>query len=109
MNNVKLQKATFAGGCFWCMQPFFDRVKGVKETMVGYTGGHTANPTYEEVSNGQTGHAEVIEITYDPSIAIISIRPRSMRSSSITVRNTGQPSFIMMMNKNALPKNQRSS
>ena len=65
MKNGQLQKATFAGGCFWCMQPFFDRVKGVKGTMVGYTGGNTQNPTYEEVSSGDTGHAEAIEITYD--------------------------------------------
>lgn len=69
MKQDGLQKATFAGGCFWCMQPFFDRVKGVKGTMVGYIGGHTKNPTYEEVSMGETGHAEAIEITYDPKEA----------------------------------------
>ncbi len=67
MNNGHWQKATFAGGCFWCMQPFFDRLKGVKKTVVGYTGGHTINPTYQQVSGGQTGHAEAIEITYDPA------------------------------------------
>lgn len=67
MNNASLKKATFAGGCFWCMQPFFDRTNGVKETLVGYTGGKTLNPTYEEVSTGRTGHAESIQITYDPS------------------------------------------
>lgn len=61
-----LQKATFAGGCFWCMQPFFDRTKGVQQTVVGYTGGTTANPTYKQVTSGKTGHAEAIEITYDP-------------------------------------------
>ena len=66
MNQAQLQKATFAGGCFWCMQPFFDRLKGVKQSLVGYTGGHTENPTYEEVSMGETGHAEAIEITFDP-------------------------------------------
>lgn len=63
-----LKKATFAGGCFWCMQPFFDRQKGVSETVVGYTGGQTPNPTYEQVSSGTTGHAEAIQITYDPQI-----------------------------------------
>ena len=68
MNNTHLEKATFAGGCFWCMQPFFDHTKGVISTVVGYTGGHTENPTYEEVSSGETGHAESIEITYDPKI-----------------------------------------
>ena len=69
MNDTHLEKATFAGGCFWCMQPFFDRTKGVKETVVGYTGGFTQNPTYEQVSSGETGHAEAIEITYDPKEA----------------------------------------
>ncbi len=66
MNKNALEKATFAGGCFWCMQPFFDHLKGVKKTVVGYTGGHVANPTYEYVSSGGTGHAEAIEITFDP-------------------------------------------
>jgi len=59
--------ATFAGGCFWCMQPPFDQLKGVLSTTVGYTGGHTPNPTYEQVSAGGTGHAESIQITYDPT------------------------------------------
>jgi peptide-methionine (S)-S-oxide reductase len=58
--------ATFAGGCFWCMQPPFDKLAGVLSTTVGYTGGHTENPTYQEVSAGGTGHAESIEIAYDP-------------------------------------------
>ncbi len=66
MKSAELKKATFAGGCFWCMQPFFDRTKGVKETMVGYIGGKTENPTYEQVSSGKTGHAEAIQVTYDP-------------------------------------------
>lgn len=65
-NTLTLEKATFAGGCFWCMQPFFDKTKGVKETSVGYTGGQTKNPTYEQVSSGTTGHAEAIQIIYDP-------------------------------------------
>lgn len=62
-----LEKATFAGGCFWCMQEPFDSLKGVKTTRVGYTGGDTEYPTYEEVSSGRTGHAEAIEVVYDPS------------------------------------------
>lgn len=61
-----LAKATFAGGCFWCMQPPFDKLPGVVSTTAGYTGGHKAKPTYEEVSAGGTGHAEAVEITYDP-------------------------------------------
>ena len=61
-----LKKATFAGGCFWCMQPPYDEAPGVVATRVGYTGGKTVNPAYEEVSAGGTGHAESIEVTYDP-------------------------------------------
>src|SRR5262245_24586916 len=59
-------KATFAGGCFWCMEPPFDKLDGVISTTAGYTGGHKANPTYQEVSAGTTGHAEAVEIVYDP-------------------------------------------
>lgn len=59
--------ATFAGGCFWCMQGPYDATPGVVSTEVGYTGGRTKSPTYEEVSSGTTGHAESIRVVYDPS------------------------------------------
>ena len=64
--NGRYGKATFAGGCFWCMEPPFDKLTGVISTTVGYTGGHKENPTYEEVSAGTTGHAETIQIAFDP-------------------------------------------
>lgn len=66
MSASEFQKATFAGGCFWCMQPPFDLLEGVVSTRVGYTGGQIPSPTYEEVCAGTTGHAEAVEVTYDP-------------------------------------------
>jgi peptide-methionine (S)-S-oxide reductase len=58
--------ATFAGGCFWCMEQPFDRLPGVVATISGYTGGRTVNPSYEDVSSGRTGHAEAVDVVYDP-------------------------------------------
>jgi peptide-methionine (S)-S-oxide reductase len=63
----KTALATFAGGCFWCVEPVFDDIKGVKSTTSGFTGGEEKNPTYEEVSSGKTGHCEAVQIEYDPS------------------------------------------
>jgi peptide-methionine (S)-S-oxide reductase len=62
-----LAVATFAGGCFWCMEPPFDALDGVISTTSGYAGGHVANPTYEQVTAGTTGHAEVVQVLYDPA------------------------------------------
>jgi methionine-S-sulfoxide reductase len=66
-NEDSFEKAVFAGGCFWCMQPAFDRLEGVISTVVGYTGGTVENPTYEQVCSGKTGHTEAIEIVFDPA------------------------------------------
>ncbi len=61
-----LPKATFAGGCFWCVESDFEKVEGVIEAISGYTGGQTENPTYQEVTTGKTGHAEAVQVIYDP-------------------------------------------
>lgn len=66
-SEQRLAKAVFAGGCFWCMEPPFDALPGVTATVSGYTGGTRANPTYQEVSAGNTGHIEAVEVTYDPA------------------------------------------
>ncbi len=64
-NEATLKKATFAGGCFWCMEPPFENLDGVVSVVPGYTGGHKEDPTYNEVSSGSTGHVEAVQITYD--------------------------------------------
>lgn len=66
-NAADLERAVFAGGCFWCMEAPFDKLPGVVSVTAGYTGGHSKNPTYKEVSAGGTGHAEAVQIVYEPS------------------------------------------
>ena len=63
----ELQKAYFAGGCFWCVEEYFDKVEGVIKTTSGYSGGHVKNPTYEQVTYKDTGHVETVEVVYDTS------------------------------------------
>lgn len=66
--SSKLEKATFGNGCFWCTEAVFEQLKGVKSAVSGYSGGQLANPTYEQVCSGLTGHAEVIQVEFDPRI-----------------------------------------
>lgn len=68
MTENNYEKAIFAGGCFWCMVKPFDEQPGIIQVISGYSGGHTENPTYKEVKTGTTGHHEVVQITYDPSL-----------------------------------------
>lgn len=63
-----VEVATLGGGCFWCLEAVFDELKGVVDVVSGYSGGHVPNPTYEQVCSKQTGHAEVVQITFDPSV-----------------------------------------
>lgn len=66
--NPQLQQAVLAGGCFWCLEAVFDQVTGVTDVVSGYTGGHRPSPSYEQVCTGLTGHAEAVQITFDPAI-----------------------------------------
>ncbi len=69
MNSTnQTERATLGGGCFWCIEAVFERLPGVKAVTSGYAGGHTKNPTYKEVCNGDTGHAEVAQIEFDPAV-----------------------------------------
>jgi peptide-methionine (S)-S-oxide reductase len=66
-SQAKLEKATFAAGCFWCTEEAFEKVPGVTEAVSGYMGGTLKNPTYEQVSSGMSGHAEAVQVTFDPA------------------------------------------
>ncbi|PHE90462.1 peptide-methionine (S)-S-oxide reductase, partial [Bacillus pseudomycoides] len=68
MTEKTYELATFAGGCFWCMVKPFDELPGIQKVVSGYAGGHTPNPTYEQVKSGTSGHLEVVQITFNPSI-----------------------------------------
>ena len=72
MENKNLEYATIAGGCFWCVEACFDMMKGVESVTSGYSGGHKDNPAYEEVCTGETGHAEVVQIAFDPKVISFS-------------------------------------
>jgi peptide-methionine (S)-S-oxide reductase len=72
MPASRLQTAVFAGGCFWCLEAVFERLQGVERVVSGYTGGSTPDPTYEAVCTGRTGHAEALQVSFDP--AVISYR-----------------------------------
>src|SRR5260370_13142083 len=67
-SEAKLETATFGAGCFWCSEAIFQRIKGVESVVSGYSGGHVKNPSYEMVHTGLTGHAEVVQITFDPEV-----------------------------------------
>lgn len=100
---TKYQKATFAGGCFWCMEPPFEKLAGVKEVISGYTGGTVPYPDYEGVCSGKTGHYEAVRVIYDPAVISYeqlldgrSIPPIPADNSPIAAVSTG-PLFSFTM------------
>ncbi len=71
-SGMQLQTATLGGGCFWCLEAVYELVNGVESVVSGYAGGHVVNPSYEQVCTGTTGHAEVTQVTYNPSVVSLS-------------------------------------
>ncbi len=67
MSSANLQTATLGGGCFWCLEAFYERIDGIEDVVSGYAGGSVPNPTYDRVSSGATGHAEVVQLRFDPA------------------------------------------
>lgn len=67
-DSANLEVATLGGGCFWCLEAVFEQIRGVKEVVSGYSGGSVPNPSYEQVCRGKTGHAEVVQVTFDPQL-----------------------------------------
>lgn len=78
-----LHHATLGGGCFWCLEAVFEEIDGVQEVVSGYAGGHVPDPTYQQVCNGATGHAEVVQLAYDPSV----IRYHDLLEIFFTIHN----------------------
>jgi hypothetical protein len=111
------QIATLANGCFWCSEAIFKRLKGVKSVLPGYSGGIVRNPSYEQVCTGRTGHAESIQIEFDPKIipyekilifsGILMIQLLSIDKAMILVLNIDLLSFSMIRNKKRLPRSQK--
>jgi peptide-methionine (S)-S-oxide reductase len=87
-DKSELKLATFGGGCFWCTEAIFQRLRGVEKVVSGYSGGHVDNPTYEQVCSGNTGHAESIQISYDPvKVAYDSLLEVFWKTHDPTTRN----------------------
>ena len=85
-----IERAYFASGCFWCVEAIYESVKGVQEVISGYSGGHTENPTYESSNTGRTGHAESVEVYYDPSVVSFETLVAVYFGSQNPVQTNGQ-------------------
>lgn len=86
-NRLGLEQATFGGGCFWCLEAVFEQARGVEQVVSGYSAGQTPNPTYEQICGGESGHAEVIQITFDPQ----TIAYRSLLEIFFTIHDPTTP------------------
>src|SRR5271157_4516679 len=112
----EMEVATLGGGCFWCTEAVFKRIKGVEKVESGYSGGKIENPSYEQVSTGTTGHAEVVQITFNPQVItyeeILEIfftthDPTTLTAKGQTLEhNIDQPYSTIHSNKNRLQKKQ---
>jgi len=105
--------AIFAGGCFWCLEPVFSQLAGVKKVESGYIGGYTENPSYKQVCTGTTGHAEAIRISFDVDVIsygellevffTAQIRPHRIAKATISARNIALPYSFWMRRSNEVP------
>lgn len=86
-NRLGLEQATLGGGCFWCLEAVFEQARGVEKVVSGYSAGETPNPTYEQICGGRTGHAEVVQITFDPQ----TISYRSLLEIFFTIHDPTTP------------------
>jgi peptide methionine sulfoxide reductase MsrA len=114
-NSYDIEVATLATGCFWCSEAVFRRVKGVKSVLPGYSGGTVGNPSYEEVCGGKTGHAESIQIEFDPKVISFekipdifgtrTIQQLLIDKATMLVHSTDLQSFSIIKHKRRLPRN----
>ena len=86
-NRLGLEQATLGGGCFWCLEAVFEQARGVEKVVSGYSAGETPNPTYEQICGGRTGHAEVVQVTFDPQ----TISYRSLLEIFFTIHDPTTP------------------
>ena len=117
--DTRIATATFAGGCFWCVEEAFDKLPGIVSTVSGYMGGTKKNPTYEEVSSGRTGHTEVVQVKYDPKKVSyeqllqhfwINHDPTTIDSQfATTARSTSRRSSGTTTSRSASPRHRRRS